>query len=76
MRCAKSWLFFTTGSHGSQGPEFCTLQPLLVHEGFFVSVTALLLLPPLGATSPWAGFSVLRARMAGGRATAAAGHPF
>ena len=24
MRCAKSRLFFTTGSHGSQGPEFCT----------------------------------------------------
>ena len=37
-RCAKSRPFFTTGSHGSQGPEFCTLQPLLVHQGFFVSV--------------------------------------
>ena len=24
MRCAKSRLFSTTGSHGSQGPEFCT----------------------------------------------------
>ena len=24
MRCAKSWLFSTTGSHGTQGPEFCT----------------------------------------------------
>ena len=36
--CAKSWLFSTTGSHGSQGPEFCTLQPLLVHQGFFVLV--------------------------------------
>ena len=35
MRCAKSRLFFTTGSHGSQGPEFCTLQPLLVHQGIF-----------------------------------------
>ena len=23
-RCAKSRLFFTNGSHGSQGPEFCT----------------------------------------------------
>ena len=33
-RCAKSRLFFTTGSQGSQGPEFCTLQPLLVHQGF------------------------------------------
>ena len=33
--CAKSWLFSTTGSHGSQGAEFCTLQPLLVHQGFF-----------------------------------------
>ena len=30
-RCAKSRLFFTTGNHGSRGPEFCTLQPLLVH---------------------------------------------
>ena len=42
MRCARavppSRLFFTTGSHGSQGPEFCTLQPLLVHQGFFVLV--------------------------------------
>ena len=28
--CAKSRLFLTKGSHGSQGPEFCTLQPLLV----------------------------------------------
>ena len=30
----KSRLFSTNGSHGSQGPEFCTLQPLLVHQGF------------------------------------------
>ena len=37
-RCAKSRLFFTTGSHGSWGPEFCTLQPLLVHQGFLVLV--------------------------------------
>ena len=37
-RCAKSRLFFTTGSHGSRGPEFCTPQPLLVHQGFFVFV--------------------------------------
>ena len=37
-RCAKSRLFFTTGSHGPQGPEFCTLQPLRVHQGFFVLV--------------------------------------
>ena len=36
-RCAKSRLFFTTGHHGSQGPEFCTLQPLLIHQGFFFS---------------------------------------
>ena len=36
-RCAKSWLFATTGSHGSQGPEFCTLQPLSVHQGCFFS---------------------------------------
>ena len=36
-RCAKSRLFFT-GSHGSQGPEFCTLQPLLVHQGFCLSL--------------------------------------
>ena len=33
MRCAKSRLFSDTGSHRSQGPEFCTLQPLLVHHG-------------------------------------------
>ena len=26
-RCAKSRLFSTTSSHGSQGPEFYTLQP-------------------------------------------------
>ena len=26
-RCAKSQLFSTAGSHGSQGPEFCTLPP-------------------------------------------------
>ena len=37
-RCAKSQLFSSTGSHGSQGPEFCTLQPLLVHKGFFLSL--------------------------------------
>ena len=30
---AKSRLSSTTGSHGSQGPEFCTLQPLLLHQG-------------------------------------------
>ena len=36
--CAKSRLFSTTGSHGSQGPEFCTLQPLLVHQGLFFLV--------------------------------------
>ena len=35
VRCTKSRLFSTTGSHRSQGPEFCTLQPLLVHRGFF-----------------------------------------
>ena len=34
-RCAKSRLFSTTGSHGPQGHEFCTLQPLLVHQGLF-----------------------------------------
>ena len=33
--CAKSWLFYTTGSHGSQGPNFCSLHPLVVHQGFF-----------------------------------------
>ena len=37
-RYAKSRLFSTTGSHESQGPEFCTLQPLLVHQGFFCLV--------------------------------------
>ena len=36
--CVKSQLFFTTGSPGSQGPEFCTLQPLLVHQGIFFSL--------------------------------------
>ena len=36
-RCAKRRLFSTTGSHGTQGPEFCTRQPLLVHRGFFFS---------------------------------------
>ena len=35
VRCAKSQLFSTTGSHGSQGPEICTLQPLLVYQGSF-----------------------------------------
>ena len=35
-RCAKSRLFSTTGSHGSEGPEFCTLPPpVRVHQGFF-----------------------------------------
>ena len=34
-RCAKSQMFSTIGSHRSQGPQFCTLQPLLVHQGFF-----------------------------------------
>ena len=33
--CAKSRLFSITGSHGSQGLEVCTLQPLLVHQVFF-----------------------------------------
>ena len=33
-RCAKSRLFSTLGSHGFQVPEFCTLQHLLVHQGF------------------------------------------
>ena len=37
-RAVKSRLFFTTGSHGSQGLEFCTLQLLMVHQGFFVLV--------------------------------------
>ena len=35
VRCAKSRLLSTTGSHGPQGTEVCTLQPLLVHQGFF-----------------------------------------
>ena len=30
-----SRLFSTTGSHRSQGHEFCTLQSLLLHQGFF-----------------------------------------
>ena len=29
VRCAKSQLFFTNGSHGSQGPEFCTPDAVL-----------------------------------------------
>ena len=37
-RCAKSRLFSITGSHGSQGLDICTLQPLLVHQGFFLSL--------------------------------------
>ena len=37
-RCTKSRLFSTTNSHGSQGPECCTLQPRLVHPGFVVLV--------------------------------------
>ena len=28
-RCAKSRLFSTTGSHGPQGPEFCTPDAVL-----------------------------------------------
>ena len=38
VRCAKGRLFSTTGSHGSQGTECRTLQPLLVHQGFFFSL--------------------------------------
>ena len=34
VRCAKSRLFTATSGRGSQGPEFCTLQPLLVHLVF------------------------------------------
>ena len=44
VHCATSRLFLTAGSHGSRGPEFCTLQPLLVHlvhQGFFVLVWCL-----------------------------------
>ena len=38
-RCAKSWLFSTTGSHGSQGPEFCTLPPPCWYtRDFFLSL--------------------------------------
>ena len=33
-RCAKSRLFFATGSHRSQGSGVCTPQPLLVGQGF------------------------------------------
>ena len=38
VHCANSRLFFTTGSHGPQVPEFCTLQHLLVHQAFFILV--------------------------------------
>ena len=42
-RCAKSRLFPTTGSHGSQGPEFCTpcCFELIMHAsvgGWFAGV--------------------------------------
>ena len=40
VRCAKSRLFSITGSHGSQGLDICTLQPLLVHLGFFYQYDA------------------------------------
>ena len=46
VRCAKSRLFSTTGSHGSQGPEFCTLQPLLVHQGLFFFFSLMLATDP------------------------------
>ena len=36
MRYANSQLFFTTGSHGSRGLEFCTLQLLLARIFVFV----------------------------------------
>ena len=36
---AKSWLFSTIGSHRSQGPEFCTLQPRCYTGYFFLSLT-------------------------------------
>eukprot|EP00670_Eutreptiella_braarudii_P020435 CAMPEP_0174354940 /NCGR_PEP_ID=MMETSP0811_2-20130205/22169_1 /TAXON_ID=73025 ORGANISM="Eutreptiella gymnastica-like, Strain CCMP1594" /NCGR_SAMPLE_ID=MMETSP0811_2 /ASSEMBLY_ACC=CAM_ASM_000667 /LENGTH=35 /DNA_ID= /DNA_START= /DNA_END= /DNA_ORIENTATION= len=29
MRCVKSLLFSTAGSHGSQGPELCTPDAVL-----------------------------------------------
>ena len=33
--CAKSRPFSTISSHGTQGLELYTLQPLLVHQAFF-----------------------------------------
>ena len=37
-RCAKSRPFSTTGSHGSQGPGFCTLQPCWDTRDFVFSL--------------------------------------
>ena len=44
--CAKSRLISTTGSHGSQRPEFCTLQSLLVHQGVFFFLSLMLATGP------------------------------
>ena len=41
-RRVKSQLF-STGSHGSQGPEFCTLHPLVVHHGILFYFFSLML---------------------------------
>ena len=58
VRCAKSRLFSTTGSHGSQGPEFCTLQPLLVHQGFIFCFSLMLATGPRVLNSaPHAGLN-------------------
>ena len=58
VRCAKSRLFLTTGSHGSQSPAFCTLQPLLVHQGFFVLVWCLPWVPGSWIVHPRCCFEV------------------
>ena len=50
--CEKSAVFHH-GSHGSQGPEFCTLQPLLVHQGFFLSSLMLAMGPRVLNSAPY-----------------------
>ena len=65
-RCAKSRLFFTTGSHGSQGPQFCTLQPLLVHQGFFVLVWCLPRVPGSRIVHPQCRFEWIMHAPVGG----------
>ena len=57
LRCAKSRLVSTTGSHRTQGHEFCTLQPLLVHQGFFPSSLMLATGPRVLDSAPHAALN-------------------